>query len=1117
MTQLFQLRKELSVPAAEESVISVEESTIGSSGTNRQFSNEQVITENGKYKVSRLAPSLGFLPQGEELGCSIDAKSGYALCCDCENVYVWPYASSETHPSFLRIPLHQKEYETWSKPPLCCFTWPSVLERDMKANPGLFLVNVKSGEIQFYEDVDAVSQVASFITKSRYHTASMKLRDGEYVESLVNAEPAGVVLSTNYGRVELYTIRDSSGKPHVSLKQTIIKCQVGIFLSMSKPKRVVSMKVGEISGKGERLVSILTQGGQFQVWNLSSIGNCYKRININVLSEISQTVLEHFPLATSSLQLLDCHPLAGDKTAYLFLSCVSENHNTYYLLSTLIFDEDTNSFAIFSSYRLNTYTRPLVDDTFASSIHLPRLVVPSAYTSENLPITSVYTLFADATVLTQTSSKLDSNYPFKRRWEDILQFNKDMRIAGYDCDTNGLYITDASTCTLKLETFEKYEKSDFQEVRFIKSHVDQFIYFGGNSSEALLDFNLPENLDLQIQEIETDIQMSSDEIKYALSNHIPPVANNVTRHLKIRSELFERLLIFVAHNFLNQMSAQFKLDLISDFETIKCIEKLYTLLSEQPETIKKTWSTVLGEFNFTSDVDFVTDGISKIPQIIGALLKQLNASIETTRDPKLKIQIVKFINEIIYHSTLEECENNYRYGLFQMSADEMSKNIPWFTTNEIIQTLNDTFFLIHHAVEDSSMKTDLMPNEEHENLLLLVKSLYYMIKQITMWISFNGISDSTYKKFFDDNHLLWNRVLRDINKSQDSILITDFYQDLEGLVETLETLPRITAFSLYNEYFQKYGYIFAKALFTYYIKAGKWDALYETFGESNSDFLEQYFDEFPEYGKVKWIGEIYNNKYNEATATLLTISTGTDSLGQDIKQRQAQLSIAKLSALAAESEEGSQVLNDIQTELDLIDGQILLSQEIQESSINPVFKDFQTYQTLFKYLSDAVKRRESLSVPHMIELFTLLNKYTSYGFALSVLAIDRTLPTEVKKFCEHQIWRRCLLSGEDAIKKTLHVFFNQQFYNEHIELPHLNTLTNEATIRDTYLDGLYHNLIDLPLLADDAKREVVLLKESCPDITTIQALIGQANEETGNQCVINYESNTIEKTNLNSF
>ncbi|CDO91881.1 unnamed protein product [Kluyveromyces dobzhanskii CBS 2104] len=1099
MTQLFQLRKELSVPDThEDSVVSVDDASMRSTGTNAQFSNEQVITENGKYKVSRLAPSLSFLPDGVDLNCRIDARSGYALCCDTDNVYAWPFSSSETHPNFVRIPLHDEEYESWSKPPLCCFTWPSVLERDLKSSPGLFLVNTKSGDIQFYEDVDTVSQVASFLTQTKRHKATLKLRDGEYVDSLINAEPAGILLSTNFGRVEFCTIRDANGKPFVSLKQTIVKCQVGMFSSMSQSKKIVSLKLGEITGKGERLVSILTRGAHYQVWNLSSVGNSYKRIDVNVLSEISHAVLEHFPSATSCLQLLDCHPLPGDINAYLFLSCLKESNETHYLLSTIILDENTNSFSIFSTYRLNTYTRPMSEN------FIPRLVVPSAYNEELLVLTSVYTLFSDATVLTQTSSKLDSNYPFKRKWEDIIRFNKDMNVRGHDYDSNALYITDGRTCTLKLETFEKYEKSDFQEIRFIKSHVDQYIYFGGHSADSLLDFDLPENLDLQPQEIETDIQMSSDEIKYALSNHIPPVTSNVIKHLNIRSELFDRLLTFVAHNFLDQTSSQFKLDLISDFEMIKCVERLYSLLPDLPDSVSQAWKAVLTENSYESDSTFVTNGIAKIPELLGSFFKHLNDLMKSTHDVHLKSQIVNLINQIVYRSILEECENDYRYGLFQMNPDDISRNIPWFTTYGIIESINEIFFLLRHASEDTGVLIEF-----GEDLLLTVKSLYYIVRQITMWIDTNAITDSSYTHFFEENHLLWNRVLRDTGKAQDSILITDFYRDFEALVETLQTLPKITAFSLYDEFFQKYDYEFAKSLFSYYVKNGSWDELYETFGDSHAEFLAQFLEEFPENGNVKWIGEIYSNKFEDAAKTLISISTGTKSLGQDLKHRQAQLSIAKLSALAAEPHDMKEI-NDIQTELDLIDGQILLSQEVQESNLNPIFQDFATYQTLYRYLSDAVRRRESLSVPHMVELFTLLNKDSSFGFALSILAIDCTLPTGVKKYSEFQIWRRCLLAGEETLRQTLRVFFQQQFYNQNIELPIIDNLTNEKLITDSYLDGMYHGLTDLGELAADVKREISLLSNSSVDVKMLQSIIGEINEETGNQCVINYVTNTIE-------
>lgn len=477
---------------------------------------------------------------------------------------------------------------------------------------------------------------------------------------------------------------------------------------------------------------------------------------------------------------------------------------------------------------------------------------------------------------------------------------------------------------------------------------------------------------------------------------------------------------------------------------------------------------------------------------------------KSTQDIKLKAHIVSLMNDTIYYAVLEEGENNYRYGVFQMDPQDASKNIPWYATNDILEVLNEMFFQLRHSSEDSTVL-----DENDELLLLLVKSMYYSVKQMSLWMDVNSISDPTYTDFFQENHLLWIQVLKEINRTQDSLLITDFYQDLEGIVETLKYLPSTSALSFYEDFFEKYGYEFAKPLFIHYVTEGKWDDLYAIFNENHPEYLQRFFEDYPQYDKVKWIGEIYSNRFTQATETLLKISTGTKALGVDLKQRQLQLSIAKLAALASELA-SKEELYTIQTELDIIDGQSLLSQQIKESDFNGIFNELETYHALFKVLTNALKRNESLSVPHMIELFTLLNSETCFGYALSILSIDTMLPTEARKYCEYQIWRRSLLQGAVAFKETLKLFFQQKLYANNIGLPILDVLKNENIISETYLDGVYHNLVDLKKLAADVRQELQLLSQSNITTTVVQSLIAEANEETGSSCGINYETNTVE-------
>lgn len=1093
MTQLFQLRKELSVSVGnDESMISYEESSV-----QKHFSNEVILTENGKYKVSRLLPSLSFLPPGYDLSCSVDTRTGYASCSDSQNVYIWPFQSQEVHPNFMRIPLHDDPHEAWSHSPLTSFTWPSVLDRDLQTAPGLFIINIKSGDIQFYEDLDTVHQTPSFITQSKRHSTKMKLKNGEEIVSLINAEPAGLLISTNYGRLQFCTIRDPDGKPLVTLKQSILKCQVGIFSSMSSSKNLVSVKAGEVSGKGERIISVLTSGGDFQVWTLSSSGYSYQRFDVNIWQELSSSILEHFPFATNKLQILDSHPLPVPN-AYLILCCIAEKDRTHYILATIIIEESTNSFSLFSTYRLNTYT-----EAFSKGAS-PKLIIPSASSEDNLPIITIFSLFNDSVVLTQFSSKLDHGFPFRRKWEDIIRFKKDTDIIGYSSDVSSVYVLDRAKGSLRIETFEKYEKADLQETRFIKSHVDQYIYFGQQSADSLLDFDLPSNLELLPSEIEADIQLSSDEIKFSMSSHIPPIADNVQQNFKIRTQLFQRLLKFVSHNFTKDLSVQFKLDLVADFEILKCAEKLYSLLPTSSEAINSVWYSALKEYLIQDDASFAGSSISKLPELFGAFCKNLTEIMKSSSNLELKIEIISLLNSVIYQAVLEESENGYRYGVFQLSTTDISSKLPWFTNNGILESLNDAFFDVSYSVEDLSSYT-----AAHQPLLLLVKTLYYLVREINLWLKTQSITDPKYAEFFNENHLLWNKVLVIMNKSHDSILITDFYHDFDAMVETLQSLPAVTAFTLYDDFFEKYSYDFAKPLFKHYVINGKWDELYSIFSENRNELLQRFFEENQEFDKVKWIGQIYSEDYSGASKTLLQLATGTSALGSDLKKRQAQLSISKLASLEAETLENSRI-ELIQKELDLIDGQILISKKIEAENFSTVFSAMETYKVIFKVLTDAVKRNESLSIPHLVEVLTLLNSDDCFGYALRILSIDRTLPAEVKNYCEYQTWRRSLLNGEESFKQTLQTYFEEELYSQYIELPVLANLLNKNLISKSYLEGVYHGLANLTALSIDLKNEIQLLESQNFSTGEIQSLIATVNTETGNKCVINYESNTIE-------
>lgn len=1150
---VFQLRKELdgSKQVHDTTIGYISDVSMDKSGreniSEENYTNSKILTENDTYIVKKLATNLPIssINGNDNTNGLVDVSSEKALITDSDNVFIWNYNSSQKSAPSIKIPLHEDNEPPLKESPTCLITWPLTVDESLTqstlidntsikntSNCGVCIIEKNIGKITYYEDIESINNLYSQLSKAMSHSLTLILAKNECITEVLNIEPAGIVVATSLGAVHFITIRDTIGKPKIELKQTLIKAHKSLFYqflrtghtdsSATSSYSIVSLKQGPIVGKGERLLYITTKSGDFYVWQLTVSSKSLKRIEVNIFNKILESLQDLYPFAYGSLRLVDSHPLFyGNMNVHLFLSTITDNNEMYYIISTIIFDEQSNSFSIFSTYRLNTLVSPL-----ASNQNLPKLVIPNSLNEEAKPITSVFVLFQNYLVITQISSKLDSSFTLKRKWEDVISFREDIRIIGSGYSGDSLYLISkeiGGIIQVELRNTNDSFDNNLEESRFVKSHVDQAIYFSNSSLNNPVEFDLPADLLIDGDTIERDIFLCNDEIFSSSSKFIPFSSTNLEQHLTSRINYFKKLLKYVEVNFNNGVSPGLKLRLVENFETMNCSLRFLQGLSQSDginEKFNRLWSTILAKNNITLE-DLIINQLDRFPQFFIQFIQSININSESV---EFKSKLINLLTSCFYEAILEDGEKIIRYDMFNLDPLEINdKGLPWYINFDILDFLNKLFFNYKFSINENSQ----IDTSKKEQFLTLLKILYYFFNQIKIWVAQSGtvqLSDELQKTdtLYKENHIDWNHVLCNLNYKEQSIRITDFYQDLEALVETLETLNDHD--ELYEQFFEKFGYDFASTLFAYYISTNKLSKLFYKFGDQH-DQLVRFFEENSEkYKSIAWIQDIFDGNYKTPSKMLGNI----DLLGNPIGKNQLYLNIAKLSGLVDDTDIKIDDLGMIQSRLDLLDGEIDLKNRLDKdiSHFNRRYSN-----TFMKYIFDIVgeKLQKNITIPftQVIEQYSLLNDAEPFFCALKLLSFNGELiEYEVKKFLLATVWRRCILSDdyimqnddtipitESLLYQVLENFFSQDLYYADIALPSKLIVTDLSILTDEYLENTYTEFV-----SDDNGTEIRKSIEN--DInevlnndeleTRLHTIISAANQSTGNRCGINYETNTIE-------
>lgn len=258
-----------------------------------------VLTTTAAYTVSKL-PALPDRirsdSQNKQHG-AIHSSHGYGLAITHTHALVWPYTSTTSSPETFTFSLPYPAKQASDPLPLGTLVSPSAASEE----PGLVVVMPMSGKITYWESISSAATL-DFIRQQRtgVEDAIHGMFSGEHVVQLVNAESAGFVLVFSTGRLAYLNVRDSHGRPAISvqfLRGGLSNTSGGILGSIRHALSTSSLK-GDVAAAhanhgtkvGERAIVAATTKGRLHGWRLHRGGHNETFADVDIREAVIEAV-----------------------------------------------------------------------------------------------------------------------------------------------------------------------------------------------------------------------------------------------------------------------------------------------------------------------------------------------------------------------------------------------------------------------------------------------------------------------------------------------------------------------------------------------------------------------------------------------------------------------------------------------------------------------------------------------------------------------------------------------------------------------------------------------------------------------------------------------------------
>ncbi|KAI9785114.1 MAG: hypothetical protein M1835_003392, partial [Candelina submexicana] len=548
------------------------------------------LTKTDNYMITRLRglPDQLRANSDERQSFVFDTSDGYVLALTRTHALVWQYGDADSSPETNSFALPYPSKSSSDPLPLGSF----VSQSASSSEPGLVVVMPTSGKIVYWESILNATTL-DVIRQQRHGVegAVGSLLSGEVVVGIENAEPAGFILTFNTGRAAQLSLRDSQGRPSVSvhfLRSSTAHSSRGFLSGFTNffggggwRRDVVAVRSGQTRSRGHRDVVIATSTGVIQIWEVAWGGQNSLRTQVDAKEDMlaamqgANTIVDNHD--GPSFEVLDFAFVARDRDSttatatddtpdlrLLVLAVSAAATSTKYCLVELSVAADTARVEMVHPIRCYN------DSLRSKSVSKPVLILP-------LPGHTAFVIFNGAVVLASIAKREDS--PDSQLLMDAHKLPEPFEDVVILSDTVGPAIIGSkaenppsprpaksrsgnthrqSACVVAIQgagvvrviAFEPKEDLDAIERAKItpKTKIEQAVFFGhvpGN----ILNFSHKPAIPFSQSDVEAAALEISDQILKSTSPFIPVVTPSLDHQLKQRSDALRDLALHLKQNY----------------------------------------------------------------------------------------------------------------------------------------------------------------------------------------------------------------------------------------------------------------------------------------------------------------------------------------------------------------------------------------------------------------------------------------------------------------------------------------------------------------------------------------------------------------------------------------
>ncbi|KAK0615011.1 Nup133 N terminal like-domain-containing protein [Bombardia bombarda] len=577
---------------------------------------------------------------------AIYSSNGYALDLTPTHAFVWSYTSTNSSPETFTFALPYPSKHASDPLPLGALVSPSASSDE----PGLVIVMPVSGKIAYWESISSAATL-DFLRQQRtgVEDSISGMFSGEHVVHIVNAESAGFVLLFSSGRLAYMNVRDSYGRPGISvqfLRNGMSSAAGGFFgsirhaLSASTLRGdIAAVRAGHGVKVGERVIVAATTKGKVHAWRVHRGGHHELLADVDIRDQLVEAVQAANPasarLPNDSFEVIDftfvprglekkhrhmsrlSEALVHDEDSLqhlLLLASLTNKRHTRYSIVEVVISEGRHK--IGTVRPLTSYTSPVT----TAAPEKPRLYLPR-------PGLVAFVIFDRAVVIASMAALPDSpesqlqedSHIIPATFEDVIDFRDEGMLqiigsgveepfSGYAQDefrahrhktknpAAVLLLQGVGTVRVAVTEVDRFASERPPKVT-AKSKLEQAVFFGIKEDNPLV-FKGKRDLPFTAAEIGVAAMELSNEIVTSKTQYISSLPASLENNMKDRVKYLSALI-----DFLN--TAEIDLDGPTRWSLLYNAEKMAAatwiwqnnerFVAERPKGDKRDKTTIISE------------------------------------------------------------------------------------------------------------------------------------------------------------------------------------------------------------------------------------------------------------------------------------------------------------------------------------------------------------------------------------------------------------------------------------------------------------------------------------------------------------------------------------------